>query len=326
MTTTTKAIRIHKTGPAEVMCWENVPLPEPGAGEVQLRQTFVGLNFIDINHRSGAYPLKVLPAVIGMEAAGVVEKVGDEVDDFAPGDRAAYCMVLGAYTERRVIAAERLIPLGAETPDEVAAAATLQGLTAHYLLHESWAMRAGDTVLVHAAAGGVGLLLCQWAKHKGAMVIGTVSSDEKADYARKHGCDHTVIYTREDFAKRVMTLTGQRGVDVIYDAVGQDTFDKGLSCLAERGRLVSYGQSSGPVTAISLAPLRARSGSIACGGLGTFVRDANERRRNARLLFGLIAKGDLTLEINQRYPLSEVTAAHIALAERRTTGSSVLTV
>ena len=187
-------------------------------------------------------------------------------------------------------------------------------------------MRAGDTVLVHAAAGGVGLLLCQWAKHKGAMVIGTVSSDEKADYARKHGCDHTVIYTREDFAKRVMTLTGQRGVDVIYDAVGQDTFDKGLSCLAERGRLVSYGQSSGPVTAISLAPLRARSGSIACGGLGTFVRDADERRRNARSLFGLIAKGDLTLEINQRYPLPEATAAHIALAERRTTGSSVLTV
>ena len=326
MSNTTRAIRIHETGAPEVMRWEEVSLPEPGSGEVQLRHTAVGLNFIDINHRSGAYPLKSLPAVIGMEGAGIIEAVGDGVVDFVEGDRVAYCMVLGAYAERRIIAADRLIPIGLETTDEVAAAATLQGLTAHYLVHESWPVRNGDTVLVHAAAGGVGLLLCQWAKAKGATVIGTVGSDEKAAYVANYGCDYPVVYTSKDFAKKVLELTDQRGADVIYDAVGHDTFEKSLGCLAQRGRLVSYGQSSGAVTAVPLAPLRLRSASVACGGLGTFVRDPIERRRNAKLLFGLIANGDLTVEINQRYPLVDVVQAHTELSERRTSGSSILTV
>ena len=326
MSATTRAIRIHETGAPEVMRWEEIPLAEPKFGEVQLRHSFVGLNFIDANHRSGAYPLKSLPAVIGMEGAGIIEAVGDGVVDFAEGDRVAYCMVLGAYAERRIIAADRLIPLGLDTTDEVAAAATLQGLTAHYLVHESWPVRNGDTVLVQAAAGGVGLLLCQWAKAKGATVIGTVGSEQKAAYVTNYGCDYPVVYTNEDFAKKVLELTDQRGADVIYDAVGHDTLEKGIECLAERGRMVSYGQSSGAVSAISLAGLRARSASIACGGLGTFVRDPLERRRNAELLFGLIAAGTLRLEINQRYPLAEAVAAHTDLIQRRTMGSSIFIV
>ena len=326
MRNTTRAIRIHETGAPEVMRWEEISLPEPGSGEVQLRHTAVGLNFIDINHRSGAYPLKSLPAVIGMEGAGIIEAVGDGVVDFVEGDRVAYCMVLGAYAEHRIIAADRLIPIGLETTDEVAAAATLQGLTAHYLVHESWPVRDGDTVLVHAAAGGVGLLLCQWAKAKGATVIGTVGSDEKAAYVANYGCDYPVVYTNKDFAKKVLELTDQRGADVIYDAVGHDTFEKGIGCLAERGRMVSYGQSSGAVSSVSLAGLRARSASVACGGLGTFVQDSIERDRNAAVLFRLIEDGTLRLEINQRYPLSEAVVAHTELAQRRTTGSSIFIV
>ncbi|GIT24574.1 MAG: hypothetical protein CM1200mP41_06180 [Gammaproteobacteria bacterium] len=233
---------------------------------------------------------------------------------------------LAPYAEHRIIAADRLIPIGLETTDEVAAAATLQGLTAHYLVHESWAVRDGDTVLVHAAAGGVGLLLCQWAKAKGATVIGTVGSDEKAAYVANYGCDYPVVYTNKDFAKKVLELTDQRGADVIYDAVGHDTFEKGIGCLAERGRMVSYGQSSGAVSSVSLAGLRARSASVACGGLGTFVQDSIERDRNAAVLFRLIEDGTLRLEINQRYPLSEAVVAHTELAQRRTTGSSIFIV
>ena len=326
MTITAKAIRIHETGGPEVMKWEDVEVADPGPGEVLLRHTVAGLNFIDINHRMGTYPLAKLPAVIGMEAAGEVEAVGGDVDDFKPGDRVSHCMVVGAYAEKMVIAADRLVRLADHTPDEVAAAATLQGLTAHYLLHESWKLEAGQTVLVQAAAGGVGLLLCQWAKHIGATVLGTVGNDEKADYAVAHGCDHPIVYTRDDFAEKVMEITDGKGVDVVYDAIGKDTFEKGLGCVAERGRMVSYGVASGPIAPVDLRVLRPQSGSIACGGLGNFIKDPAERARNADELFDLIAEGVLKVEINQRYRLADVAKAHSDLAGRRTTGSSVLTI
>ena len=324
MTITAKAIRIHETGGPEVMKWEDVRVGDPGPGQVRLNHTVVGLNFIDINHRMGTYPLSSLPAVIGMEAAGVIEVVGDGVSDFKPGDRVSHCMSVGAYTEKMVIAADRLIRLADHTPDEIAAAASLQGLTAHYLLHESWKLEAGQTVLVQAAAGGVGLLLCQWAKHKGATVIGTVGNDEKAAYAAAHGCDHPIIYTRDDFAAGVREITGGQGVDVVYDAIGKDTFEKGLGCIAERGRMVSYGVASGPIAPVDLRVLRPLSGSVACGGLGNFIKEPAERARNADELFGLIAEGVLKVEINQRYALEDVATAHADLAGRRTTGSSVL--
>ena len=321
-----KAIRIHETGGPEVMKWEEVNIADPGANEVLLTHTFVGLNFIDINHRMGTYPLARLPAVIGMEAAGVIEAVGDGVSVFKPGDRVSHCMNVGAYAEKMVIAADRLIRLADHTPDEIAAAATLQGLTAHYLLNESWKVKAGQTVLVQAAAGGVGLLLCQWAKHKGATVLGTVGNDQKAAYAATHGCDYPIVYTRDDFAESVREITGGSGVDVVYDAIGKDTFEKGLGCVAERGRMVSYGVASGPIGRVDLRVLRPRSGSIACGGLGNFIKDQAERERNANELFGLIAEGVLKVEINQRYSLENAADAHADLASRGTTGSSVLTV
>lgn len=326
MSQTVKAIRIHETGGPDVMKWEDVDVGEPQAGEVLLQHTVAGLNFIDINHRAGTYPLPSLPAVIGMEAAGVVEAVGDGVTDFAPGDRVSHCMNVGAYSEKMILGADKLIRLADHTPDEVAAAATLQGLTAHYLLHESWKVEAGDTVLVQAAAGGVGLLLCQWASHKGATVLGTVGSDEKAEYAAAHGCTHPIVYTRDDFADKVREITDGKGVNVVYDAIGKDTFEKGLTCLAERGRMVSYGVASGPIGPVDLRVLRPLSGSVACGGLGNFIKDPIERGANADELFGLIADGTLKMEINQRYALSDVGTAHSDLAGRKTTGSSILTI
>ena len=199
-------------------------------------------------------------------------------------------------------------------------------LPIYYLLHESWKLEAGQTVLVQAAAGGVGLLLCQWAKHIGATVLGTVGNDEKADYAVAHGCDHPIVYTRDDFAEKVMEITDGKGVDVVYDAIGKDTFEKGLGCVAERGRMVSYGVASGPIAPVDLRVLRPQSGSIACGGLGNFIKDPAERARNADELFDLIAEGVLKVEINQRYRLADVAKAHSDLAGRRTTGSSVLTI
>ncbi|MEX2455085.1 MAG: quinone oxidoreductase [Rhodospirillaceae bacterium] len=326
MTSTAKAIRIHEHGGPDVMKWEDVKVGDPGPGQVRLRHTAVGLNFIDINHRAGTYPVAKLPATIGMEAAGVVEAAGEGAGGFQAGDRVSHCMVIGAYSEKMIVAADRLIRLRDRTPDEIAAAATLQGLTAHYLLHESWPLRPGQTALVQAAAGGVGLLLCQWAKHIGATVIGTVGSDEKGEYARAHGCDYPVNYMRDDFAAKVKEITGGRGVDVVYDAIGRTTFAKGLDCLAERGRMVSYGVASGPIEPVDLGVLRSRSASVAAGGLGTFIRDPEERARNADLLFGLIADGTLKVEINQRYALSDAAAAHRDLAGRRTTGSSILLV
>jgi NADPH2:quinone reductase len=326
MPVTTQAIRIHQTGGPGAMTWQAVEVPDPAPGQVRLRHTVVGLNFIDINQRSGTYPLPGLPATLGMEAAGVVDAVGDGVDDFVPGDRVSHCMNLGAYAQFMVIDARQLIRLPDTISDEIAAAVTLQGLTAHYLLHDLSALRAGQTVLVHAAAGGVGLLLCQWARHIGATVIGTVGSEDKAELAVAHGCDHPVLYSREDFTERVKEITDGKGADAILDAIGKDTFIKGLGCLAARGRMISYGVASGPIGPVDINVLRPLSASITCGGLRTFTKDPVERGRNADTLFGLIADGTLKVEINQRYPLADAARAHADLEARRTTGSSVLTV
>ncbi|MDE0206360.1 MAG: quinone oxidoreductase, partial [Candidatus Tectomicrobia bacterium] len=252
---TVKAIRIHETGEPGVMRWEDVSVGDPGTGEVRLRHTAVGLNYIDIQQRSGGYPMHDLPCVLGMEGAGVIDAVGPEVAGFAAGDRVSYCMVRGSYSEQRVIGANHLIKLDDATTEEVAAAATLQGLTAHYLVRDLYKVKPGDTALVHAAAGGMGLLLCQWAKHLGATVIGTVGSAEKAALAQAHGCDHPILYREVDFGEAVLDLTQGKGANVIYDAVGKDTFDKGIDVLAERGWMVSYGQSSGPTPLLNVARL-----------------------------------------------------------------------
>ncbi len=324
--TTINAIRIHEHGGPEVMRWEEAEVGDPGSGEVRLRHTAVGLNYIDVNHRTGAYPLKDFPQTIGMEGAGVIEALGPDVAGFAVGDRVSYCMVIGSYSEARVIAADRLIKLADHTPDEIGAAATLQGLTAHYLLRELYPVQPGDTVLVQAAAGGVGLILCQWAKHLGATVLGTVGNQEKADLAAAHGCDHPILYRDVDFGEAVMEITGGKGVRVIYDAVGVDTFDKGIDVLAERGWMVSYGQSSGPTPPLNTARLGPRGLNVTRGGLNLFVRDADYRNANAAELFGLIADGTIKLEINQRYALKDAAQAHMDLEARKTTGSTVFEV
>ena len=321
---TVKAIRIHETGGPEVMRWEDVTVGAPQAGQVRLRHTAVGLNFIDIQQRSGGYPLKDLPLVLGMEGAGVIEAVGPGVTGFKAGDRVSYCMERGSYCEQRVIDAKWLIKLDDRTSDQIAAAATLQGLTAHYLVRELYKVKRGDTVLIQAAAGGVGLLLCQWAKHLGATVIGTVGSKEKAALARSHGCDHPILYREVDFGEAVLDLTHGKGVNVVYDAVGKDTFDKGIDVLTERGWMVSYGQSSGPVPLLNTARLSMKALNVTRGGLLFFVKDPQMRARNAAELFGLIADGVLKVEINQRYDLSDAAQAHADLQARKTTGSTIL--
>jgi len=323
--TTVKAIRIHQTGAPDVMRWEDVSVGVPGPGEVRLRHTAVGLNYIDIQQRSGGYPLNDFPTILGMEGAGVIEAVGPDVAGFDVGDRVSYCMNRGSYSEQRVIGANWLIKLDDRIADEIAAASTLQGLTAHYLVRELYPVKAGDTVLVHAAAGGVGLLLCQWAKHLGATVIGTVGSAGKAALARAHGCDHPILYREVDFGDAVRDLTGGKGVNVVYDSVGKDTFDKGIDVLAERGWMVAFGQSSGPTPPLNTSRLAMKALNVTRGGLFYFVKDAGMRARNAAELFGLIADGTLKVEINQRYRLSDAARAHADLEARKTTGSTILT-
>lgn len=322
-----KALVMHETGEPDVLKWEDVEVPDPTRGEILLRHTAVGLNFIDISQRRGSYPTTfALPAILGMEGAGVVEALGEEVSGFAVGDRVSYCMTMGSFAEARTIPADRLIKLPDHTSEETAAASTLQGLTAHYLLHESYAVQPGEKVLVHAAAGGMGLLLCQWAKAKGADVFGTVSSEAKAEVARAHGCDHPILYTEVDFVDAVMNQTGGEGVRVVYDAIGKDTFLKGFDALAPRGHLVSYGQASGKPDPLDVGPLAAKSLTLTRGGLWTFIKDPAERQRNAETFWDLVADGTLKVEINQRYPLREGAKAHADMENRRTTGSIVLEV
>jgi NADPH:quinone reductase len=320
------AIRIHQTGGPEVLQWEEIKVGAPDAGQVSLKQTAIGLNFIDVYHRTGLYPLP-LPFVPGMEAAGVVQAVGAGVTNLKPGDRVAYASVIGAYAETRLIAADKVVKLPDAIDERTAAAMMLQGMTARYLIRDIYKVGKGDTILIHAAAGGVGLIVCQWAAALGATVIGTVSSDEKAALAKANGCHHPIVYTREDFQARVLAITNGQKLPVVYDSVGKDTYLKSLDCLRPRGILVLFGASSGPVPLFDLS-LLAQKGSllITRPTLATFVATPQLLAENSADLFDAVGSGKVKIHVNQTYPLKDAAKAHRDLEARKTTGSTVLTV
>ena len=322
----THAIRIHQTGGPEVLQWEEVEVGAPGPGQVRLKHTAVGLNFIDVYQRTGLYPLP-LPFVPGMEAAGTVDVVGAGVTNLIPGDRVAYAMAIGAYAEARLIPADKVVKLPDTIDDRTAAAMMLQGMTARYLIRDIYKVKRGDTILIHAAAGGVGLIVCQWAAALGATVIGTVSSDEKAALARANGCHHPIVYTREDFQARVLEITGGKKLPVVYDSVGKDTYMKSLDCLQPRGIMVLFGASSGPVPPFDLS-LLAQKGSllITRPTLATFVATPQLLAENSSDLFDAVGSGKVKIYVNQTYPLKDAAQAHRDLEARKTTGSTILTV
>jgi NADPH:quinone reductase len=321
------AIRFHQAGGPDVLKWEEVQVGKPGPGEARVRHTAVGLNFVDIYNRMGVYPA-TLPSGLGSEGAGVVEEVGPGVTDLKAGDRVAYGSgPLGAYAEVRVMPADRLLVLPKEIADKTAAAMMLKGLTAQYLLRRTYRVKPGDTILFHAAAGGVGLIAGQWAKHLGATVIGTVSSEAKAKLAKAHGYDHVINYTQEDFQKRVVEITGGKKVPVVYDSVGKDTFMKSLDCLAPLGLLALFGQSSGTVEPFNLGLLAAKGSLyITRPTLNTYGAKRADLVAGAKELFDVVAKGIVKIEVNQTYPLKDAAKAHADLAARKTTGSTVFTV
>ncbi len=319
------AIRIHQTGGPEVLAWEEVDLPAPAAGEVTVRHHAVGLNYIDTYHRTGLYPVP-LPSGIGLEGAGVVEALGEGVSDLKVGDRVAYAGgPLGAYAEVRNIPAHRLLKLPDSISFDTGAAMMLQGLTAAYLLRKTYRVQAGDTVLIQAAAGGVGLLACQWAKALGATVIGTVGSEAKALLAKAHGCDHVINYSTENFTQRVRDITGGEGVAVVYDGVGKDTFMGSLDCLRPMGMMVSYGNASGPVPPVDLI-LLSQKGSlfITRPTLMTYTAKRADLVELGNELFPAVTSGQVRVEVNQRYALKDAAQAHRDLEARKTTGSTIL--
>ena len=320
-----RLIRFERTGGPEVLQWVEAEVPPPLAGEVRIRHEAVGVNFIDTYHRSGLYPVP-LPSGLGQEAAGVVEALGDGVSGFAPGDRVAYVGgALGAYSEVRNLSADLLVKLPDSLSFEQGAAMMMQGLTAQYLLRRTYRVQPGDTILIHAAAGGVGLIACQWAKALGATVIGSVSSDAKAELARQHGCDHTIVYTRESVSARVREITGGAGVPVVYDSIGKDTFMDSLACLRPLGMMVTFGNASGPVPAFEPAIL-SKMGSLFLTRPTLFHYTARREDLLAMAdeLFAVVASGQVRLSINQRYPLQDAAIAHRELEARRTTGSTIL--
>ena len=319
------AIRFYQTGAPEVMQWESVEVGEPGPGEARIRHEAVGLNFADTYFRTGLYPVQ-LPAGLGVAAAGVVEAVGDGVSQVREGDRVTYTgSPLGAYSTERVMPAESLIRLPEAIPFDTAAAMTMRGLTSAYLLRRIRPLRRGDTVLLHAAAGGVGLILTQWATLLGIRVIGTVSSEEKAAVARAHGCEHVVVYTRENVAERVRELTGGAGVPVVFDSIGRATFASSLDSLARRGLLVCFGTASGPVPPIDAMQLAVKGSLfVTRPALADYIADPAERAELAGELFGHVEAGRITIEINQRYALKDTVRAHHDLEAGRSVGSSVL--
>ena len=319
------AIRFHEVGGPEVLRWEEVPVGDPGPGEVRLRHHAVGLNFIDTYHRGGLYPLP-MPSGVGTEGAGVVEAVGAGVSELKVGDRVAYAGgPVGAYSEVRCIAAALLLKLPETIGFDTAAAMMLQGMTAAYLLRRTFRVQPGNTVLIHAAAGGVGLIACQWAKSLGATVIGTVSTEAKAEIARANGCDHVILYTREDVAKRVREITGGVGVDVVYDGVGKDTFAGSIDSLRRLGMMVSFGNASGAVEPISPLVL-AQKGSLFLTRptLASYTATREELVAIGQELFEVVASGAVKIQINQRYALADAANAHRDLEARRTTGSTIL--
>jgi NADPH2:quinone reductase len=323
----THAIRFHKAGGPEVLQWEEVQVGKPGPGEARVRNTAVGLNYVDTYVRSGLYPAAP-PSGLGAEGAGIVEEVGPGVSEVKPGDRVAYGNgPLGAYSEERVMPADRLVALPDGISDQQAAAIMLKGLTTQYLIRQIYKVGQGDVILFHAAAGGVGLIACQWAKALGATVIGTVGSDAKAELAKAHGCDHPIVYTREDFVERVRELTNGQKVPVVYDSIGKDTFLKSLDCIRPHGLLVLFGQASGPIGPVDLS-IFAQKGSLffTRPTLNTYAAKRADMLAMAKDLFEAVLSGKVKIEIGQTYPLKEAAQAHRDLEGRKTTGSTVFTV
>ena len=319
----TKAVKFHKTGGPEVLSFEDVVVGKPGRGEARVRHTAIGLNFIDTYHRSGLYPLP-LPSGIGLEGAGVVEAVGAGVSHVKPGDRVAYAGgPTGAYAEERVMPAEKLVKVPRGVSDDEAAAVMLKGLTVQMLIRRVYRVQKGETVLFHAAAGGVGLIACQWLNALGATVIGTVGSDAKAKVAKAHGCHHTINYSKENFADRVREITKGRGVPVVFDSVGKDTFQGSLDCLQPRGLLAVFGNGSGPVKDVDVNILAKGSFYLCRPTIMTYTAQRSDLEAGAKDLFSVIKSGKVKIEINQRYALSDAVQAHKDLAARKTTGSTV---
>jgi NADPH2:quinone reductase len=321
-----KAIRVHETGGPEVLRWEDYDPGKPSRGEIRIRHEAIGVNFIDTYHRAGLYPLSSFPFTPGLEGAGVVEETGEGVTDFRAGDRVAYgAGPLGAYAEVRNMPADRAVRLPDAIPSRIAAGMMLRGMTARYLLRSCYPIKRGDLVLIHAAAGGVGTIVTQWAKHLGATVYGTVGTDEKARIAMENGCDEPINYEREDFVERMDELTNGRGVDVVYDGVGKATFEKSLDCLRPMGMMVSFGQASGKVEPFDLLDLKAKGSLfLTRPSLMDYVAKRNDLVEHARDLFDVVESGAVKVGIGQVYPLPEAGKAHIDLESRRTVGSTVL--
>jgi len=319
------AIRIHQTGGTEVLQWESVAVGEPGSGEARVRHTAVGLNYIDTYHRSGLYKLP-LPSVIGVEAAGVVEAVGPGVTDISKGDRVAYGgHPPGSYAEVRVMPADKLVKLPDDVSDRSAATLMLKGLTVQYLFRQTFPLKGGETILFHAAAGGVGLIACQWAPALGVTLIGTVGSDEKAALAKANGCAHTIVYTRENFVERVKEITGGKGVPVVYDSIGKDTFPGSLDCLKPRGLFVSFGSSSGPIAAFDIGLLVQKGSLFATRpSIAGYAVTRQDLLRMADEMLALVKAGKIVSEARQTYALKDAAQAHRELEARKTTGATLL--
>ncbi len=320
----TKAIRIHQNGGPEVMQWEDVPTPEPGTGEALIKHEAVGLNYIDVYFRSGLYKAPHMPLTIGMEGAGTVLEVGPGVTNVKPGDRVAYAGPIGGYATQRIIAADRLVALPDAISFTTGAAMMLQGMTAQYLLRRTHRVEPGETILVHAAAGGVGLIMCQWARHLGATVIGVVSTEAKAELATANGAAHVVI-GHENLPAEVKRITGGAMVPVVYDSVGKDTFEASIDCLAPLGLMASYGNASGPVPPVDIAMLGAKGSLyLTRPSLATYTSKPSDLKATAADLMDVVSKGIVKIQVNQTFPLAEAAKAHIALESRKTTGSTVL--
>jgi NADPH2:quinone reductase len=321
----TKAIRIYEHGGPETLKYEDVDIGDVGPSEIRLRHNNIGLNYIDIYQRTGLYPVGDLPKTLGMEAAGIIKEVGANVKGFKVGDRVAYAMGLGSYSEERIWGTERLVKIPDTIEDQTAAAMMLQGMTAYYLLNRTYKVRAGDTILIYAAAGGLGLIACQWAKYLGATVIGCVGSEKKAEIARAHGCDHPILYREESVPERVKDITNGEGVPVVYDSIGKKTFHDSLECLRPFGLMVSFGNASGPLDPFNIASLGPKGSlHITRQTLATHTATRALLNECSSELFDVVEKGHVKININQTYPLEQAEQAHRDLESRKTTGSTIL--
>ena len=321
----TKAIRIHEHGGPEVLKWEDVEVGEPGPGEVFVRHTAIGLNFVDTYHRTGQMKHPVtFPMILGVQGVGVVEATGPDAGSLKTGDRVSYSGLQGSYSEARLAHADRLIVLPDDISDELAAAAFLRTLTAEYLLRRLHKVEPGETILVHAAAGGAGQIICQWAKALGAVVIGTVGSDEKAELVKGLGVDHAIVYTRDDFAEKVMEITAGRGVPVVYDSVGRDTFMGSLDCLSPMGHAINYGTASGQVEPFPLQKLHKKSLTVTRPTLATYIASREDLEKASDTVFGVLRDGTVKVDISRRYALADTAQAHADLESRNTTGAMIL--